>query len=75
MGENGKKDRLLKRRKNIEGENEQQVKAIESQEGKKLNEINDWWKNKSKAFQKDSKTISRLTKNTPNLLMKKVKSH
>ena len=75
MGENGKKDRLLKRRKNIEGENEQQVKAIESQEGKKLNEINDWWKNISKAFQKDSKTISRLTKNTPNLLMKKVKSH
>ena len=60
LGESGKKGLL---------------KAIESKKGKQINEINDWGKNKSKAIKKDSKTISRITKNVPNLLMERVKSH
>ena len=44
LSESGKKEGLLKKLKNIERENEEQLKAIESQEEKKLNEINDWGK-------------------------------
>ena len=36
LSESGKKEGLLKKLKNIEGENEQQLKTVESKEGKKI---------------------------------------
>ena len=36
LSESGKKEGLLKKLKNIEGENEQQLKAVESKERKKI---------------------------------------
>ena len=36
LSESGKKEGLLKKLKNIEGENKQQLKAVESKEGKKI---------------------------------------
>ena len=50
-------ERLLKRLKNIEDENEQQLEAIKDQKEKQLNGIEKQNKDKSKTIEKDDKIV------------------
>ena len=52
-----KKEGLLKRLKNIEGKNEQQLEAIKDQGEKQLNTIEKQNNNKLKAIEKDEKIV------------------
>ena len=57
LNESDKNEGLLKRLKNIEGKNEQQLEAIKDQGEKRLNAIDKQNENKSKAIEKDGKIV------------------